>query len=562
MNAERSNAPSTWPWCKSYPPDVDWNSPITPRPLFDLLDDTAARYPDTVAIDFFGRSWSYRDLAGLVANAACGLQQLGVRKGSKVGLYLPNCPYYLISYFAVLKAGGTVVNINPLDGTEQVHDRIEDAEADFLITVDADPLFARAQSLIGRSRLERTVVCAMADVLPFPRNILYRQLRARAPGTASNSWIGFKQLTANDRRYLPVEIDVHNDIAALQYTGGTTGVPKGAMLSHANLYTNAVQVARWFTAAQPGTERVLAVLPLSHAFGMTAIMNLGVALGAGLVLLPRFNAAQVLRTIARTRITLLVGVPALFDALIRSPHIGNLDLSSLKVCVSGGDVLPLEVQDRFEALTGCALTEGYGLTECSPVVSCNPFSGPRKRGSIGLPLPETIVNIVSQVDGHTLLPLGSPGEICVRGPQVMRGYWRHTEDTAAALQNGLLHTGDIGYLDCDGYLFFAERAKDVIVTSGYNVYPRYVEAVLLRHPGVAQAAVTGLVDPERGQVAIAYVVKAVGADPSEHELRRFLEDRLSRFEVPKRIEFRDSLPKSVIGKRLRRLLAPSDQRRE
>ena len=529
--------------------------PIEQRPLFALLDDAAIGFPGTIATDFLGRTQTYRALADLVARAACGLQLLGVSKGSKVGLLLPNCPYYVVCFFAILKAGGTVVNYSPLDAEHQLLDRIEDSGTDILITLDAGPLLSKVTRIAGESRLRRVVVCSMADILPFPKSILFRFFTAwRRRRNAMR--LSFSDLVANDGRYTPIAIDPDRDLAALQFTGGTTGTPKGAALTHANLYANAVQVAHWFTAAKPGEERILAVLPLSHAFGVTGLMNLAVALAGTLVLLPRFQPRAVLKTIQRTRATLFVGVPTIFKALTDDPRIGDFDLSSLRVCVSGGDVLPADIGERFEMLTGCALTEGYGLTECSPVVACNPFAGRRKRGSVGLPLPGTTVEILSAADGRTVLPADTHGEICVSGPQVMQGYWNRPGETAAVLQQGRLHTGDIGYLDPDGYLHFVDRAKDVIVTGGYNVYPRYVEEAILRNPDVAEVAVIGVPDPHWGHSALAYIVRAVGADLSEDELRRFLKSRLSPFEIPDRIEFRDHLPKSAIGKPLRRALRP------
>jgi long-chain acyl-CoA synthetase len=309
-----------------------------------------------------------------------------------------------------------------------------------------------------------------------------------------------------------------------------------------------MQISAWFTGAEPGRERILAVLPLSHAFGMTAVMNLAIAVGGELIVLPRFDVRDVLRAIERKRATLFLGVPTIFRAIADFPHLARHDLSSLKVCVSGGDALPADLQTRYETLTGCRLTEGYGLTECAPVVACNPFEGQGKRGSVGLPLPRTVVEITALAGDRGPLPPGRPGEICVSGPQVMKGYWRRPEETAEVLRGGRLRTGDVGYIDADGYVFFVGRLKDVIVTGGYNVYPRYVEEAIRMHPDIIDVLVVGVPDAYWGQIAKAYIVPRPHASLDERAVLDFLADKLSPIERPKEIEFRKSLPRSPIGK--------------
>lgn len=551
------------PWTAAYPQGLDWDMAIDAMPLFCLLDDAVGRCPDHRAVDFLGKTWTYREIGVQVAKAALGLQQLGVSKGVKVGLLLPNCPYYPVCFFAILKAGGTVVNYNPLDAEQQLLNQIDDSETDILMTLDVNPLHRMGRNLLRRSRLRRLVICSMVEILPFPRNILFRLFgqQSGARGEADAAWLSFNTLIANDGSYRETPCDPQVDFAAIQYTGGTTGTPKGALLTHANLHANALQISRWFTDAEPGRERVFAVLPLFHAFGMTAIMNLAIALGAELVMLPRFNVRSVLRSIERTKPTLFLGVPTIFRAIADYPRVQRYDLRSLKVCVSGGDTLPPDVQRRFETTTGCSLTEGYGLTECSPVVTCNPFTGTRKRGSVGLPLPRTTVTVVSLTDRRTPLPLGSYGEICVSGPQVMTGYWKRQGATMEVLADGLLHTGDIGYIDQDGYLYVVDRLKDMIITGGSNVYPRAVEEAIRRHPGVADVAVVGASDAYWGQIVKAHIVKAPDAKLTEAEIRHFLKDKLSRFEIPRRIEFCGRLPLSPIGKVLKRKLRDEEDQR-
>ncbi len=404
------------PWLGVYPKGLDWNMAIEERAVFALLDEAALRFPDHCALDFLGKRSSYRGLAGLVARAVCGFRKLGVQKGVQVGLFLPNCPYYVIAYFAILKAGGTVVNLNPLYAERELLHQIEDSETEILVTLDLDRLQRKIAGLAGRCRLRRIIVCSMVAALPFPKDLGFRlfKWRERARIPPDGLYMPFDALIANDGGCETAAVDPGVDLAALQYTGGTTGTPKGVRLTHANLYANALQISRWFTGAEPGQERILAVLPLFHAFGMTAIMNLALALGGALIMLPRFDPRELLRTIERARATLLLGVPTIFRALVEFPAIGRYDLSSLKVCVSGGDSLPSDLQDRFEALTRCRLKEGYGLTECSPVVACNPFEGAGKPGSVGLPLPRTTVEIVSLADGRSAVPAGERGEILRR----------------------------------------------------------------------------------------------------------------------------------------------------
>ena len=544
------------PWLGVYPKGLDWNMAIEERAVFALLDEAALRYPDHCAIDFLGKRSSYRGLAGLVARAVCGFRKLGVQKGVRVGLFLPNCPYYVIAFFAILKAGGTVVNFNPLYAEQELLHQIEDSETEILVTLDLDRLQRKIAGLAGRCRLRRIIVCSMLAALPFPKDLGFRLFKWRelARIAPDGLYMPFDALIANDGECEVAAVDPGVDLAALQYTGGTTGTPKGVRLTHANLHANALQISRWFTGAEQGRERILAVLPLFHAFGMTAIMNLALALGGALIMLPRFDPRELLRTIERTRATLLLGVPTIFRALVEFPAIGRYDLSSLKVCVSGGNSLPADLQERFEALTRCRLAEGYGLTECSPVVACNPFEGAGKPGSVGLPLPRTTVEIVSLADGRSAVPAGERGEICVAGPQVMAGYWKQPAATAEVLMDGRLHTGDVGYLDESGYVFIVDRLKDVIITGGFNVYPRNVEDAILLHPAVADAAVAGIPDSYWGQVVKAYVVPRPGASVDGKAILAFLKDKLSAMEIPKEIVFADSLPKSAIGKTLKRRL--------
>lgn len=546
--------PSRRAWADRYPAAVDWQLDIAVRPVHALFDDAVASFAASPFLYFLGRRQSYAEAARLIAKAAHGFQRLGVGKGTKVGLFLPNCPYYVICYVAILKVGGTVVNYNPLAAAQELLRQIEDSETDVMVTLDMVALYDKLAVALARTRLRRVVMCRLARALPFPKGILFQVVHRREiakPPHDGPAW--FDELIRNDGAYAPVEVAPLSDLAVIQYTGGTTGEPKGVMLSHQNIYANTVQIRTWFTRAEPGLERVLAIIPFSHSFGMTAVMNFAISLGGELIILPRFDLEQVLGAIERRRVTILVGVPSLFRAISQCPDIGRYDLSSLKICISGGDALPRAVQSKFVELTGCPLAEGYGLTECAPVVTCsNPLEAVDRAGSCGLPLPRTTVEILSLQTPRTVLAAGEAGEICVAGPQVMLGYWRQAEATRACLIDGRLHTGDIGSMDGDGFLYFIDRLKEVITVHGYKVYPRVVEDAIRLHPSVAQAAVIGIPDPVRGQAVKAYVVLAPGTGLTAEGLRAFLADKLSPIEMPRLIEFRDDLPTSAAGKTLKR----------
>jgi long-chain acyl-CoA synthetase len=542
------------PWLASYPPGVDWSAHFPAMPLWDLFDQAVERYAENPCLDFLGRVWTYRQVGRLVDRAAAGLQALGVGAGTKVGLFLPNCPYFVICFFAVLKAGGTVVSYNPLYAAREIAHQIEDSETDLMVTLDLALLLRKLEPMLARTRLTAIIVGKMADILPFPKSLLYPLVKAReiakVPDDGRHIW--FEDLIANGGGVAAVP-DPHRDIAALQYTGGTTGVPKGAALTHRNLQVNALQMVAWHPGVERGAERIVALLPLFHVFGMTCTMNFALCVGAQIILLPRFDLIQLLTTIDRKRPTILPGVPTLYRAISDHPEIGRYDLSSLRLCISGGAPLPLEVKQRFEQLSGCTLVEGYGLTEC-PVVACNPIGSPGKRGSIGLPLPGTSIEVVSLDDRRTVLGPGQSGELCVRGPQVMAGYWNRADETAAVLVDGRLHTGDIGYMDEDGACFVVDRLKELIICSGFNVYPRAVEEAIYAHPDVVEAAVCGVPDAYRGETVKAFVVLREQGCLDEAGLLAFLADRLSPIEMPKLIEFRDQLPKSAVGKILKRAL--------
>ena len=571
--------PSHLPWAKSYPPSVDWAEPLPPRALYEILDDAIAAYPNNLFLDFLDKKYTYRQAGKLIARAAKGLQEIGVKKGDRVGLLLPNTPHFVILYFAILKVGGTVVNFNPLYAEREIEKQIRDAGVTVMAAIDIPSIFNTLEKARQQTSLRKVIVGSLAEVLPFFTGLVcrFKNRKSRAQAPRDGVHILFRDLLANDGQYTPVLIDPEEDIAVLQYTGGTTGVPKGAMLTHANLSINAVQSQFMFPGMVKGKERMMTVLPLYHVFAMTCAMNVPIVAGGAMIMLPRFDLGQLVKTIHRKKPTLMPAVPAIFTAINHYKSIGKYNLKSIRHCISGGAPLPVEVKREFERRTGCALVEGYGLSETSPVVSCGRTEGASKEGSIGLPLPGTLVEIVSMEDGQTVMPLGERGEVCVRGPQVMKGYWNQPEETENVLKEQLpalemshlspgaasyrLHTGDVGVMDEDGYIYIVDRIKDMIAMGAFKVYPRHVEEVIYQHPAVEECVVAGIPSPTRVQIVKAFIKLRSGQSLTKAELTFFLQDKLSSIEMPRQVEFRDILPKTAVGKLSRRLMVEEEARR-
>jgi long-chain acyl-CoA synthetase len=533
-----------------HPSLTGWEEYTGTEPLYALLEASAARFNDRPCLSFLGKSYSYAEISDLVNRAAEGFQQAGVVKGTRVGLLLPNTPYFVICYYAILRAGGTVVNYNPLYVGREIEHQIEDSETDIMVTLDLKQLYPKVARALDNTRLKKIVICRMSDILPPVKGLLFSTLKRSELADVPEDLlhIPFDLLTKTDGAPAPVNIDIHNDVAVLQYTGGTTGLPKGAMLTHANLVANTRQLQRIVTNIVEGEERILAVLPFFHVFAMTAILNHGISMGAELILLPRFELEQLLKTIDSRQPTIFHAVPTIYTAINGCTDLSKYKLSCLKFCISGGAPLPAEVKRQFEEKTGCALVEGYGLSEASPVVSVNPVDSDARDGSIGRALPGTDIKFLSLEAPYKEVNEGDNGELCVKGPQVMRGYWQRPDETAAVLKDGYLHTGDVGYRDKDGFLYLVDRVKDLIICSGYNVYPRVIEDAIYLHPAVNEVTVIGIPDDYRGQSPKAFVTLNPGATVTEEELRRFLTDKLSPIERPHSIEFRDELPKTMIGK--------------
>jgi long-chain acyl-CoA synthetase len=558
------------PWLKSYPDGVRWDAPLSTSPVPQLLDDAAARWPDNTALDFMGRKTSYRELLQLVDRAAKGFQQLGVKPGVHVGLYLPNTPHYVISFFAVLKAGGTVVNYSPLDAEKVLAHKVEDSETDIMVTLDLAVLYPQMADLLGRSRLKKLIVGDLAEMTAQPDPVRAHMQKGGllAEVRQDDHHMRFAALLENDGAFQSYPVtDPDATIAVLQYTGGTTGLPKGAMLSHANLTTACSQIHA-VTSGEPkvleeGKERVMAVLPLFHIYALTVNMLFGLRMGAELVLHTRFDLDAVIKDLAEKKITVFPGVPTMYTAIINHPEIGKFDLSALKFCGSGGAPLPVEVNQQFQRLTGCSLAEGWGMTETSPTGTFTPVYGKQKVGSCGLPTVGVTLKFVSVDDPSVEVPLGERGEMCIKGPNVMKGYWKKPEATAASMTpDGFFRTGDVAYMDEDGFVTIVDRTKDMILCGGYNVYPRNVEEAIYEHPSVAEVSVIGVEDSYRGQSPKAFITLKQGAPSfTLDELKNFLKRRLGKHEMVQAMEIRDQLPKTPVGKLSKKELYEEEARR-
>lgn len=554
------------PWLASYPDGVpaDYDFPRVPVPR--LLDDAASSFPNGTAIAFLGTTLTYRELQDAVDRFAGALKGLGVGKGDRVAVILPNCPQNVIAFFATLRLGAVVVQHNPLYTEAELRHQLADCGATVVVCLDR--VLAAVEAVRGDTAVRHVVVTSLTDYLPASARLklrlpLKKARRLRAEISAS------VPKTAAVRHFLPLlkastparqeAVDAEDDLALLQYTGGTTGLSKGAMLTHYNLVSNAYMNRLWDTGATAGKEVCLAVLPLFHAYGLTVAMNATVLLGGTLVLLPRFDIDQVFAAIDQWKPTMFPGVPPIYKALTDSPKVRDHDLRSIRLCVSGAMKLPAEIQEQFERVSGASLVEGYGMTETSPSTHCNPVGGTRKPGSIGVPLPGTACKLVDQDDPSKEVPVGEPGELAVAGPQVFRGYWGRDDLTGVFTDDGYVLTGDIAVMDADGFFTIVDRKKELIIAGGFNIYPSEVEEVLFRLPGVADCVVVGVPDKYRGETVKAYVVTAPGSTLSQAEVIENCAQELTAYKVPKLVEFRETLPRTVVGKVLRRVLVEEER---
>ncbi len=549
------------PWLASYPPEVPAEYDFPEVPLTRLLDDAAASFPTTTALAFLGTRITYRELKDSVDRFATALAGLGVQKGDRVALVLPNCPQNVIAFFAALRLGAIVVEHNPLYTQAEMAHQLADCGAEVVICLDK--VYDTVNAVRGQTKVREVVVASVVEYLPAKERLMLqlpvakaKKVKAEISAPVPKGVKTFLKVLAGAKtpaRQVPV--DPKNDLALLQYTGGTTGLSKGAKLTHFNLVANTYQNRLWLPDVQAGREVTLAVLPLFHAYGLTVCMNLSVLLGGMLVLIPKFDLDAVFKAIDEFKPTLFPGVPPIYKAIVDSPEVRRHDLKSIKACISGAMKLPLETQEQFEKVSGGRLVEGYGMTETSPSTHGNPIYGKRKIGTIGMPLPGTECTIVSQDDASVEVPVGEPGELAIRGPQVFSGYWNRDEESAASFTaDGFLLTGDVARMDEEGYFEIVDRKKELIIAGGFNIYPSEVENVLFSLEGVADAVVAGVPDKYRGETVKAYVVRQPGATLTEQDVIDHCAQSLAAYKVPKIVEFREALPRTIVGKVLRRVL--------
>lgn len=549
------------PWLAHYPPEIPHTLSYPSMPVQEYLTKAYEKYPQKVAIHFMGKELSYEELYQSSMKFGNYLQKIGIKKGDRVSIMLPNCPQAVISFYGILYAGGVVVMTNPLYTEREIAYQMKDSGAKAIIGLDI--LFPKISKALKQTDLENVIVTGIKDYLTFPKNMVYPFIQKKQYGmTVKVEHRGINHLftevmKTSQPTVVETPFDFEEDLALLQYTGGTTGSPKGVMLTHKNIISNATMCDSWLYRCKKGEETIMGIIPLFHVYGLTTVLILSVMLGNKMVLLPRFDPETALKTINKQKPTLFPGAPTLYIGLMNHPDIAKYDLSSIEACLSGSAPLPAEVQEKFEKLTGGKLVEGYGLTETSPVSHSNLVWGERTKGSVGLPYPDTDCKIF-QTGTTNPVPPGEIGEIAIKGPQVMKGYWNKPEETAATIVDGWLLTGDLGYMDEGGHFFIVDRKKDMIIAGGFNIYPREIEEVLYEHEAIQECVVAGIPDPYRGETVKAYIVLKEGYTVTEEELNAHCREHLASFKVPRIYEFRKELPKTAVGKILRRSLVDEE----
>jgi long-chain acyl-CoA synthetase len=560
------------PWLKFYEPHVPEHIDYPQTTMPAVLEETARKYPDNTALIFKGAKVTFREYNEAVDRFAAVLQGLGVKKGDRVAIHLPNCPQFPIAFYAVLRIGGIVVPCNPLYTAREMTHQLNDSGAEVIVTLSA--MYPLIKQIRANTKLRHVIVAKIKTYFPPILKLLFTLLmekktghKADISGDANAYWFTdvLAQAPSNPQ---PVAV-TWDDTAVLMYTGGTTGVSKGAQLAHKNILVNAAQCKLWLNA-QEAQDVSMTALPLYHSYAMTTCMNLCTLIGGAMLLIPDpRDLEDVLKSITQHKPTMYPGVPAMYNAINNYPDLSKYDVSSIRACVSGAAGLPVEVQQRFQQLTGARLVEGYGLSEASPVTHANPIFGESRIGTIGLPWPDTEVRIVDTATGEKVLDVGEEGELCIRGPQVMKGYWNLPTETANTLRpdpeggGPWLHTGDVAVMDADGYFKIVDRKKDMILgAGGYNIYPREVEDVLYEHPKVLEAAAIGVPLEGKGERVKIFVVLKPGETATEEEMLAFCKENLAPYKVPKFVEFRAELPKSTVGKILRRVLMEEDRKKQ
>jgi long-chain acyl-CoA synthetase len=546
-------------WRTAYNHPGNWADSFAPLTLPAMFGDAVRRMGAKPFLDFMGRRYSYDQVADAANRVACGLRKMGVERGDRVGLFLPNVPHYVAAYYGALALGATIVNFSPLYSVDELADQVADSGTRLLVTLSAAALLPTALKVMDRGGIERIVVGSVAGVLPSAKSLLYRLFkRGEVSELPADPRVSrFSALIANDGRAVLPEVKP-DDVAVLQYTGGTTGTPKGAMLTHQNLSANARQVDA-IDPDQSADDRIVGVLPFFHVFANTCVLNRTVKRGGMIAMLPRFDAKATLKTIARVKATALPGVPTMYQALLDHPAIATTDFTSLRVCISGGAPLPAAVKERFEAATGAKVVEGYGLTESSGVISCNPYDGLSKTGTIGQPIPGTTVVLLDRENPARPAPAGEAGELAFAGPQMMKGYWGRADADADVFINGYLRTGDVAAIDEDGYIRIVDRLKDMISVGGFKVFPSSVEKILYQNPAVKEAIVIGIPDAYLGERPKAFVTLTDGASVDGASLAVWLNAKLGKHERVAAVDVRDSLPKTLVGKLSRKELIAEEQ---
>jgi len=543
------------PWLSSYEKNVAGNLEFEEAFLPDFLERSAEKFPDNMALLFQGYKVTYRELKNMVDCFATALADFGIKKGDSVAILLPNVIPCVVAYYAILRIGGIAVMNNPLYSDRELEHQFNNSESKLLITLDL--LGNRMIDLRPKTSIKQIIYTSIGDYLPFPKNLLFplvaKKKKLAADVKSAEELYKWKEVLAGASPNPPkVELSF-DDVTMYQYTGGTTGVSKGVMLTHKNLSKQTQQIRAWFPLFDSGNEIMLGALPFFHVFGLSTAMNFAIYMGWGNILVPKPQPEQLLEAIGKFKPTFAPLVPTMYIGMLNDPKIKDTDMTSIKGCFSGSAPLPVEVIRDFEQKTGSVIVEGYGLTESTPVVHINPFSGgKRKVGSIGLPISDTMARIVSLDDGQTDMPVGETGEIIIKGPQVMKGYWQMPEETADTLKDGWLYTGDIAKMDDEGYFFIVDRKKDMIISGGLNVYPRDIEEVFYEHPKVMEATAIGVPHASRGEQVKVFVVLCEGETATEEELLEYCKDKLATFKLPTMIEFREELPKTNVGKILKK----------